>query len=185
VRHRGPGPEAGRVLPGLLLALWGGQVWGCAPLFHAAPPPAPNAEAAAPPAPRAPAGPEGVRETGAVERALALADAGRPQAGLILLKGALQAGTAPEEDALYWIGMLSLAPPVSDRAGGREALAALVKRHPDGARGRAAAALLALLEEVDRLEAENASLHQDMKQLLDIDVEAQKKRRGGTGAAPP
>jgi hypothetical protein len=173
VRPDRASPGGGRL--GLALALWAGLGPGCAPLF--------------PPTP-APAVAEGSRPALAedvahepVSRALDLADAGRPEAALALLDAALKAGTAPEEETLYWIGMLRLAEPVGDRVGGREALTRLADRYPEGTRGRAAAALLTLLDEVDRLAADNAALHRDLKQLLDIDVEAQRKRR--EGAATP
>lgn len=137
---------------------------------------------------RSPLGPElgpGASEAlGPVERALALAGAGQPRDAVGVLEAALQTGAAPEEEALYWLGILRLALPVPDRAGGREALERLARRFPDGARGQAASGLLTLLDELDRLTADNAALREDLKKLLDIDVEAQRKRRTPGTTAP-
>lgn len=182
-RRPGPGPAPGRFAALLGLALWACLATGCAAWTRAhthpgeAPPPAPVAEVPEVSPPEA-------DSLGDVQRALALADAGRPEVALALLDAALKAESVPEDEGLYWIGVLRLAPPISDRAGGRQALADLVARHPDGARGRAAATLLSLLDDVDRLSAENASLEKDLKRLLDIDVEAQRKRQGGGAATP-
>jgi tetratricopeptide (TPR) repeat protein len=115
-----------------------------------------------------------------VQRALALAAAGRPEVALALLDAALKAESVPEDEGLYWVAVLRLSPPISDKEGARNTLRELVKLHPDGARGRAAATLLSLLDKVEILEADNASLHKDLKRLLDIDVEAQRKRQEGT-----
>lgn len=185
-RRPGPGPARGRFAAGLGLALWAGLAPGCAAwdrLVHPrATPPAPAAQAAPGEAPAVEAPePDG---RGDVQRAVALADAGRPEVALALLDAALKAESVPEEEGLYWVAVLRLSPPVSDREGARRALTELVQRHPDGARGRAAASLLDLLDEVDRLSTENASLQKDLKRLLDIDVEAQRKRQGGGGTAP-
>jgi len=180
-RRPGPGPGGGRFAPGLALALWAGLAPGCAAwhqAFHSGEAP-PAAVVEAPEV-----GVPGSDSPGDVQRALALADAGRPEVALALLDAALRSETVPEDEGLYWVGVLRLSAPVSDRAGGRKALAQLVRLHPDGARGRAAATLLTLLDEVDRLGAENASLQKDLKRLLDIDVEAQRKRQGGTAPAP-
>jgi len=180
LRRPGPGPGFGRFAPGLALALWAGLAPGCA-AWHQALHHKDGSPAAAEMTPAV-----GIARSdspGDVQRALALADAGRPEVALALLDAALKSETVPEDEGLYWVGVLRLSAPVSDRDGGRRALTQLVRLHPDGARGRAATALLSLLDEVDRLGTENASLQKDLKRLLDIDVEAQRKRQGG--AAPP
>jgi hypothetical protein len=166
-----PGRPLGRCAAGLGLALWTGLAPGCAAwdkAFHrqAAEVPAPASVVEVPDleAPEA-------DTPGDVQRALALADAGRPEVALALLDAALKAESVPEDEG---------SPPISDKEGARNTLRELVKLHPDGARGRAAATLLSLLDKVEILEADNASLHKDLKRLLDIDVEAQRKRQEGT-----
>jgi tetratricopeptide (TPR) repeat protein len=175
-----PGRPLGRCAAGLGLALWTGLAPGCAAwdkAFHrqAAEVPAPASVVEVPDleAPEA-------DTPGDVQRALALADAGRPEVALALLNAALKAESVPEDEGLYWVAVLRLSPPISDKEGARNTLRELVKLHPDGARGRAAATLLSLLDKVEILEADNASLHKDLKRLLDIDVEAQRKRQEGT-----
>lgn len=143
------------------------------------PPPVP--EAAAEVAPQvsvpiaAPAGPEAAPNP--VQEAEILIDGGQVDAALTLLKRTLEDGTAPTEDALYWIAVLSFAPPISDRAQGEAALDRLITEFPNGERRHAAAALKALADESDQLKADNASLKEDLQKLLNIDVEAQKQRR--------
>jgi len=179
-RRRGPG-GVGRFAPGLALAVWAGVAPGCAAwdkAFHHRQGGPPDAVEAS----EVPAVGSGPAAPTDVQRALALADAGRPEVALALLDAALESETVPEDEGLYWIGVLRLSPPVSDRAGARKALADLVRLHPDGARGHAAVTLLGLLDKVDSLEGENASLQKDLKRLLDIDVEAQRKRQGGAAA---
>jgi hypothetical protein len=178
-RRRGPG-GVGRFAPGLALAVWAGVAPGCAAwdkAFHHHQGPSDAVEAS-----EVPAVSPGPAVPTDVQRALALADAGRPEVALALLDAALKSETVPEDEGLYWVGVLRLSPPISDRTGARKALADLVRLHPDGARGHAAATLLGLLDQVDSLGAENASLQKDLKRLLDIDVEAQRKRQGGAAA---
>jgi hypothetical protein len=174
-----PGRPPGRRAAVLGLALWAGLAPGCAAwdkAFHRqaaeVPAPAPMVDISDMQAPEA-------DTPGDVQRALALADAGRPEVALALLDAALKAESVPEDEGLYWVAVLRLSPPISDTEGARHALRDLVQRHPDGARGRAAATLLSLLDKVETLEADNASLHKDLKRLLDIDVEAQRKRQEG------
>jgi len=153
--------------------------WSRHPAPENAPPEVP--EAASEVAPQvsipvaAPAGPEAAPNP--VQEAEALIDGGQEDAALTLLKRTLEDGTAPTEDALYWIAVLSFAPPISDRAQGEAALKRLVSEFPDGERRHAAAALKALADESAELEADNAALKEDLQKLLNIDVEAQRQRR--------
>lgn len=164
---------------GLLLALAAGLLSACGPFnrMHA---PADRTTAAS----RPEMGPAAAGAPGPVARALALAEAGQPRDAVRILEAAVEAGDAPEDEALYWLGILRLAPPVSDRAGGREALDRLARRHPDGALGHAAAGLVQLLDDVERLGTDNTALREDLKKLLDIDVEAQRKRQSPGATAP-
>lgn len=120
-----------------------------------------------------------------VEEAEALIDRGQVDAAMALLKRTLADGTARAEDALYWIAVLSFGPPISDPEQGRAAAERLLAEYPDGRRHHAAAALKSLMDESDRLAADNAALKGDLQKVLNIDVEAQRQRRGtGTTPAP-
>jgi hypothetical protein len=169
----------GLLAAGLLLALGTALLPGCAQWR------AMHAPAAEPPvAYRSEMGPAASGAPGPVTRALALADAGQGFDAVRALEEAVEAADPPNVEALYWLGILRLAPPVSDRAGGRDALERVTRHDPDGALGHAAAGLLALLDEVDRLGTDNTALREDLKKLLDIDVEAQRKRQAPGTTAP-
>jgi len=134
--------------------------------------PVPSPEAAAP----------GVQDP--VEEARALVARDQVDAAMALLKRTLADGTASAEDALYWIAVLSFGPPISDPEQGSAALSRLLDEYPDGAHRHEAKALKVLLDRVDQLQADNASLKGDLQKLLNIDVEAQRQRRGTSTAAP-
>jgi hypothetical protein len=168
-----------------------------APAPHAAAAPAPHAAAAPAPAeprnppqaadvtpppapsPAAPEAPDPVAE------AEALIARDQVDAALALLKRTLADGTASAEDALYWIAVLSFAPPISNPEQGRAAVDRLLAEYPHGKRRRAAAAMKALLDERDHLASDNAGLKGDLQKLLNIDVEAQRQRRGAATAPVP
>jgi hypothetical protein len=146
--------------------------------------PAPPEPAAAPGVAPAPQG-DAARSPDPVEEAEALVAGDQLDAAMALLKRTLADGTAPAEDALYWIAVLSFSPPISDPARGRAAVDRLLAEFPDGKRRHEAAALKSLMDETDRLTADNATLKGDLQKLLNIDVEAQRQRRGsGTAPAP-
>jgi hypothetical protein len=174
-----PKDRPGLLAAGLLLALGAAVLPACAQwrAMHA-----PAGESTV--AYRSEMGPAASGAPGPVTRALALANAGQGFDAVRVLEEAVEAQDPPSVEALYWLGVLRLAPPVSDRAGGRDALERVTRREPDGALGHVAAGLLTLLDEVDRLGTDNAALREDLKKLLDIDVEAQRKRQAPGTTAP-
>jgi len=173
---------------------------GCGGLHPPARHPAPAAPAAAEPSPASKAAPVAAAPAPAptvaapaapnpVQEAEALIARDQVDAALALLKRTLADGTAAPEDALYWIAVLSFGPPISNAEQGRKALDRLLTEYPHGRHRQAAAALKALLDQGDRLASDNAGLKGDLQKLLNIDVEAQRQRRGAatvpTPAAPP
>lgn len=154
-----------------------GGWFGRQPAAENEPPPVPEAASEVVPQVTVPVAAGSEAAPNPVQEAEALIDGGQTDAALTLLKRTLEDGTAPTEDALYWIAVLSFAPPISDRAQGEAALERLTSEFPDGERRHAAAALKALADERDQLEADNASLKEDLQKLLNIDVEAQRQRR--------
>ncbi len=90
------------------------------------------------------------------------------------------AGVDPRVDEdvlLYQMGLLLLAPDRADSGGAKKVLTRLVKQFPNSPHRRAADTLLALLARLNALEADNASLHEDMRKILDIDLESERQRR--------
>ncbi len=81
-----------------------------------------------------------------------------------------------EDDLLYHVALLLLSPKISDRDGARLVLNRLLESYPNSPRRRAANTLLTLLDRLAELEADNASLRQDLNQILDIDLEAERAR---------
>jgi hypothetical protein len=165
-----------------------------APAPHAAAAPAPaeprkppQAAAVTPSPAPSPAAP--VEAAAAVPDPVAEAEAliarDQADAALALLKRTLADGTASAEDALYWIAVLSFAPPISNPEQGRAAVDRLLAEYPHGKRRHAAAAMKALLDERDHLASDNAGLKGDLQKLLNIDVEAQRQRRGAATAPVP
>ena len=119
-----------------------------------------------------------------VAEAMRLVDADKPRAAMVVLEKAIEAAEGPEDELLYRLGMLRLSPMITDHAGARAAFSRITDGYPDSPYRDAARAILGLIDQMDAYKAENASLREDLKKILDIDLEAERLRRGGPPAAP-
>jgi len=115
----------------------------------------------------------------AVDGARSLVSKGRHQDAVAELERALARKSGAEDVLLLELGMVLASPEVADYPRAREVLNQLLKKHPRSTHRHAAHALADLLEKLDKLNADNEALRQDLKQILDIDLEAERRRRGG------
>ncbi len=94
-----------------------------------------------------------------------------------LIAAAMAEPRVNEDDLLYQMGLLLLSPEIADRDGAERIFRRLIKRVPTSPYQRAAKTLLSLLAQLDELESNNKSLREDMRKILDIDLESERLRR--------
>ncbi|MBI5137115.1 MAG: hypothetical protein HZA24_07225 [Nitrospirae bacterium] len=104
-----------------------------------------------------------------------------PADAAALLRSALAEGRAPADALLFELGLVLLAPGIDDRPAARAAFDKLISAHPASPHRAAALGLRALLDQAKALQADNAALRDDLKRIMDIDLETQRQRRGTGG----
>lgn len=112
-----------------------------------------------------------------VGRADALATEGRPGEGVALFEEALGRPGAPQAALRYNLALFVLRTDPNGKTRARAELEKLLADHPRSPYQASAEALLSLIKEM-------ASLQEDLRKIVDIDVEAERRRLEGGGPAP-
>jgi len=115
-----------------------------------------------------------------VEGARALVAKGRHQEALAALDRALSQHKGQEDAVLMEKAVILASAEVADYPHAQEALDLLLRKHPRSTYGPLAATLADVLARLRKSAQDNEALRQDLKQILDIDMEAERRRRSGS-----